>query len=408
MANGTPVITYTLPTGCTTTTVVTVNTSPVAITGNTTICAGLTSQLTDAVSGGVWSSNTSSVATVNPASGLVKAVSGGTTTITYAIGNCSTSILVTVNPAATAITGTLTVCAGLTTQLSDGVAGGTWASSDVSLATVGLTTGLLTGVGAGTPEITYTLPTGCTTTTVVTVNTAPDAITGITTICAGLTSQLTDAVSGGVWTSSSTTVATINAASGLVNAVSGGTTTITYKIGTCSTTRLVTVSPAATVITGTTTVCAESSTQLSDGVAGGTWSSSDVSLATVGLTTGLVTGVGAGTPVITYTLPTGCMTTTVVTVDITPTPITGITTICSGLTSQLSDGVPGGIWSSSDATVATIDPSGGLVTGETQGPITITYALGSCTASVLFNVNQTPTPITGTPTVCAGATNSIE
>ncbi len=73
-----------------------------------------------------------------------------------------------VNPAATAITGTLTVCAGLTTQLSDGIGGGTWSSSDGSLATVGLSTGLVTGVANGTPVITYTLPTGCTTTTVVT------------------------------------------------------------------------------------------------------------------------------------------------------------------------------------------------------------------------------------------------
>ncbi len=408
VAAGNPVITYTLPTGCTATAVLTVTPDPTGITGTTTACAGTTSQLNDAVTGGVWSSNTSSVATIDPASGLVSATTGGTTTITYAAGACTTTTIFTVNPAATAIAGTLTVCAGgSTTQLSDGIGGGTWSSENVSLATVGVTTGLVTGVAAGTPVITYMLPTGCSATAVLTVTPDPTGITGTTTACAGTTSQLNDAVTGGVWSSNTSSVATIDPASGLVSATAGGTTTITYAVGACTITTIFTVNPAATAIAGTLTVCAGgSTTQLSDGIGGGTWSSEDVSLATVGVTTGLVTGVRTGTPVITFMLPSGCSATAVLTVTPDPTGITGTTTACAGTTSQLNDAVTVGVWSSNTSSVATIDPASGLVSATAGGTTTITYAVGACTTTTIFTVNPAATAIAGTLTVCAGGSTT--
>jgi hypothetical protein len=58
---------------------------------------------------------------------------------------------------------------------------------------------------------------------------APTApITGNTSLCTGNSTTLSNANSGGVWTSSNTAVATINASTGLVNKVGVGTTTITY------------------------------------------------------------------------------------------------------------------------------------------------------------------------------------
>ncbi|MEI9808784.1 MAG: Ig-like domain-containing protein [Bacteroidota bacterium] len=56
----------------------TVNTVPAVepITGNTTVCAGNTTQLADVTAGGIWTSTDETVATVD-ANGLVTAVSAG-------------------------------------------------------------------------------------------------------------------------------------------------------------------------------------------------------------------------------------------------------------------------------------------------------------------------------------------
>ena len=73
------------------------------------------------------------------------------------------AVKVTVNPlpdAPAAITGGSTVFVGLTTQLSDLTAGGTWSSGTLANATVDPSTGLVTGVATGTSLITYTVTSG--------------------------------------------------------------------------------------------------------------------------------------------------------------------------------------------------------------------------------------------------------
>src|ERR1043165_1323505 len=57
-------------------------------------------------------------------------------------------------------------------------------------------------------------------------------------------------------------------------------------------------------ITGANEVCAGSYTTLSDTTAGGVWTSSDPSIATIG-STGILTGVSAGTTVISYVTGSG-------------------------------------------------------------------------------------------------------
>ncbi len=74
-----------------------------------------------------------------------------------------------------AIAGTLTVNAGSTTSLSDAATGGAWASSVTSTAIVGNSTGVVTGVAAGTSMITYTMSLGCYAITTVTVHNAAPA-----------------------------------------------------------------------------------------------------------------------------------------------------------------------------------------------------------------------------------------
>ncbi len=76
-------------------------------------------------------------------------------------GTVSANYVITVNPLPTvaAITGTMSVATGSTTQLSDATSGGVWSSSNTTLAIVN-GSGLVTGVADGTPTIIYTVTSG--------------------------------------------------------------------------------------------------------------------------------------------------------------------------------------------------------------------------------------------------------
>ena len=75
----------------------------------------------------------------------------------------SQNLTIIINPLPT-ITGTLSACAGSTTQLSGSTipnATNPWTSSDTAIATIS-SSGLVTGLSAGTTTITYTNSKGCT------------------------------------------------------------------------------------------------------------------------------------------------------------------------------------------------------------------------------------------------------
>jgi len=118
---------------------------------------------------------------------------------------------------------------------------------------------------------------------------------------------------------------------------------------------------------------------------------------------------GAGAPgqvIITWTCPPDAGT------------LSGTQTICVGATTTFSSTVLGGVWSSGNAGVATINSSTGLVTGiSAGGPVTMTYTVnagGSCsvkTATRTVTVNATPSaPTIGTITqpTCSTATGSVD
>jgi len=343
-------------------------------------------------------------------------VSGYTGTDVFEVGvaDCSggTAIItltVTINPTPATITGTMNVCPGLTTTLSDGTSGGVWSSGTTSTATIGSSSGTVTGVVGGTSAISYILPTGCMTIAEVTVNAGPDAITGATTLCAGSNTSLSDGIAGGTWTSSNTSYATVGTSSGVVTGVAAGDVTITYTLGTgCFATYAMTVNPFLASITGTTNVCAGSAITLHDATSDGTWSSSNTSYATVGTSSGIVTGVAAGNATITYSLSAGCYVIEMVTVNESPATITGTTTVCVGATTTLSDATSGGIWSSTGTSV-TVVGSSGVVTGVEGGEGIITYSLSDgCYVTAFVFVNATPPAITGTTTVCVGSTTTLD
>jgi len=60
------------------------------------------------------------------------------------------------------ITGNTSVCQNYITTLSNAVSGGTWTSANTSVATINSSSGEVTGVAAGTTEITYSVPSGIT------------------------------------------------------------------------------------------------------------------------------------------------------------------------------------------------------------------------------------------------------
>ncbi len=410
VASGTTNISYTLATGCYTTSPVTVNPLPASITGPTSVCVGSTITVSTVTGGITWSSSNTAIATVVAGSGVVTGVSAGTVTITCGIvaTGCITTTTITVNPLPAAITGLNVVCAGSTITLSNATGGGTWSSSTAA-ATVIDSTGVVTGVSAGTPNISYTLPTGsCYVIYPITVNPLPAAIGGILTACPGTSTTLTDA-GGGSWVSNNTAVATM--AGAVATGVAAGTSTITYTLPTgCLITATLTINPNPAAITGTFSVCQGLTTTLASASGGGSWTSASPANASVGAGTGIVTGnIGSTTANITYTLPTGCLTSQLVTVNPLPAAIGGANNVCVGLTTTLTDATGASTWTSSNTANATIGAASGIVTGVATGAITITFTIPAtgCIATMPFTVNPTPVAISGSNNVCVGFTTAL-
>lgn len=336
------------------------------------------------------------------------------------------SAVVVENPLPASITGVAIVCENATTTLASTTPGGAWSSSDVTIATVNATSGVVTGTGAGIANITYALPTTCYVMQPVTVNPAPfvDVIAGITNQCAGDTTTLTNATSGGVWSSAATSIASINAASGLVTAVSGGITTVSYTItdglgcsASATTPDTVTAFPVLGAIGGPTGVCVGSSVTLTNTTAGGAWSSSDATIGSIDAVSGVLDGISAGTITVSYAVIAGpgCTTTVSDTATVNPLPviagITGPDNVCAGLSITLASATAGGVWTSSNTAIASVN-TGGVVSGVAVGIATLTYTVttaAGCSDFVTYDItvgNAMPAvgllPSSPSVTLCGG------
>lgn len=377
---------------------ITVNSYPVVdvITGTTSVCAGNTTTLSNSTAAGVWSSSNATVASVD-AAGVVTGVAAGTAVITYTVTNangCSTAvtILVTVNalPTVAAITGNPNVCVGNTTQLSNATAGGTWSSSDATIASVDAS-GLVSGVLDGTATISYSVTNAfnCTTikTITITVNAVPvlNPITGDLSICLGNTSQLDNDTDGGIWSSDNSAVATVNSATGLVNSVSAGTANISYVVtdgNGCSATETATVTVLALpvpTLTGPNPICPNSTGIYTTeaGQSNYTWTFTGGTLVSGGTSTDNTITItwdqpGPKTITVNYTNADGCFGAASATV----TTSTGITPFLSG---------PSPICLNSDG-VYTTDPGQNNYTWTVVGG---TITAGGTTADNTATVNWT-------------------
>ena len=380
-----------------------------------------------------WSTSDATVATVDE-SGKVTALKVGTATITAKAGAKSTQCAVTVNPVS--VTGvslnktSTTLAIGgsetLTATVSPANATNksvTWKSSNTSVATVD-SNGKVTAVKDGSATITVTTVDGSKTATcAVTVN--PISITSIAldkaslSMTKGGTATLVATITPSnatyqtvTWTSSSTSVATVDS-NGKVTAVGGGSATITATAGGKSATCAVAVTVPVTGVSlnKTSLSLAKGSTQTltatitpSDATNKNvTWTSSNTSVATVDAS-GKVTAVASGNATITVkTVDGGKTAACSVTVTV---PVTGVSlnmsslSLTKGSTETLmatinpSDATNKSVtWTSSNTSVATVD-SNGKVTAEAGGSATITVKTADGNKTATCSVTVT-VPVTG-------------
>jgi hypothetical protein len=96
---------------------------------------------------------------------------------------------------------------------------------------------------------------------------------------------------------------------------------------------------------------------------------------------------------------------TSVTLNPNPTAISGIFDLCTAVAQTLISTPSGGIWTSANPAVATVNSVSGAVTGAALGTTNVIYRLPTgCTALTAVTVNAQPSPITGPSTICQGST----
>src|SRR6185437_5797521 len=319
-----------------------------------------------------------------------------------------------------------------------------WTSSNSAVARIDASTGIVTGVAAGTSTISATTAgiTGTATVTVVApAGPAPVASVSVSlaasSIPVGGTTQATAVArdaSGNVltgralvWSTSNPTVVTVDGATGLITGAGAGSATITGtsegKSGTASITvtsgstppptpppaPVATVSVSITsssIVVGATTQATATTKDASGNVLTGrtiAWSSSDATIATVDAVSGLVSGVNAGTATITATSEgkVGSIGVTVtlipvatVTVSLAPSTIViGGTSQATATARDASGNVLAGrplAWSSSNSAIANVDAGTGTVTGVAAGTATIIATSGGKSGVATVTVTTVP------------------
>lgn len=391
----------------------------VQITGLDDICIGMSTTLSP-VSGGTWTSNNPSVASVSNA-GVVFGISPGQATFSFRSGETQclsdpTSPL-TVNDRPTInYTGSYTICVGSNITLSS-QGSGIWFSSNQSVAQI-TSGGLVTAIAPGTVTFTFTSSvTGCASnpTSAFTILGRPTvSISGQASICVGSTTNLTPS-SGGTWSSSNSGIATVNN-SGVVTGVSLGSAFFYFtetSSGCISNATLpITVNGRPEVaITGPSIICVGATTTLSP-TTGGSWSSSNPMVATVS-GSGVVTGISNGVANMIFTSQLGCASITNLQINVNggpPVTLNGPSSICIGTTTSLLPS-SGGVWVSNNPSIASIS-NAGIITGIAPGTATFTFtdSFTGCVSapSTLITVNNNPGGnISGPATICAGSATTL-
>ncbi len=383
--------------------------------GSAALCIGSSVTFNSSMAGGSWSVSSTAIGVINAGSGQFTADSFGIDTVIYTLSNtCGTShsiqnLEVDSQLNNLPIMGPSATCVGNSVTLTNGhnAIPGLYETANWS-ATNGVamvsSTGIVYGVSYGLDTIHFDFGNSCgivDTTYTVQVDTvlAHGTISGPSQVCVGSWINLTETVSGGIWLSSNTAIANADF-SGNVTGISQGVVVISYYLsngcGTSAAKDTITVFSGAAEITGNDSVGIGSTNALYDATVGGTWSTTAATI-TVNGTSGVVTGVSAGSAEVTYTVTNICGTTYATMVIYSGNPsagtIHGADSVCLGFTITLSDNTTGGSWTTSNDTIATVS-STGVVTGLAHGVAHITYTItngfGTATAVTAVFVNKAP------------------
>lgn len=274
-----------------------------------TLAAGTSLQFV--ASGGAapysWSVSNTALASIDPVSGLVSALSAGqlSVTATDANGVSGSAQLTITTVLVSPDTATLLVADTLQFNAQGGTAPYRWTVSDSSIASIDANTGLLTALALGSVQVTATDANGVSDTTgnivVSDISISPNtALLGI-----GDTQQFVAA--GGVapyrWATGNLAVASIDA-NGLLTGVGAGVTNVTVtdaagvSISSADVTvREVVVAPqAVSLLIGDTQLFTASG-----GAAPYSWRVSDPAIASIDASSGVLTALAAGSVVVTAT-----------------------------------------------------------------------------------------------------------
>ena len=195
-----------------------------------------------------WSSGTTATATINASSGSLTPVAGGSTVITLSAKRNGTVVkTVTKTVYVVEVSGNTSFIAGETPRalsVTHGSSGAslTWSTGDSTKATVNASTGKITTITNGSTSIILTATKGSETLTITTSitiytlsisgNTLYDKTAGAKTLTASLKNGSTSYSGTDItysWSSGTTATATINASSGSMTPVAGGSTVITLS-----------------------------------------------------------------------------------------------------------------------------------------------------------------------------------
>ncbi|MDF1696922.1 MAG: Ig-like domain-containing protein, partial [Saprospiraceae bacterium] len=415
---GQAIFQFTTTSGCTALSdTITVIEIPVTdLTGPDQICIGETTTI-EPNTGGTWDSTDPTIATIDNF-GNITGVGAGVTVFYYTSAStlCTSqeSDPVFVNIPTPVFAPKDRLCIGETMTLSPN-SGGTWVSSNTSVATVNAFTGLATGIAQGSVIFTFTdASTGCSNNSIpVIVDPNPAvAFTGPDTVCVGSTTSIAP-TTGGTWVSDNTAVATIDNL-GNVTVISPGMAFLTYTNTTtgCTSEALkLTVIEASQTSIEDAILCVGETTQVNSN-SQGTWTSNDESVATVS-PTGEVQAVGAGITQIVFNPDAACpdIDPLIVTVNGPETVVLEDTQICIGGTTKATTTAIG-TWITSDPSVATIDANSGVITGVSAGTVTVqfTNTVTTCISneSEILTVHPIPeTILEGPGEICAGETTQF-
>ena len=146
-------------------------------------------------------------------------------------------------------------------------------------------------------------------------------------------------------------------------------------------------------VSGITSLCVGQITQLLASVPGGIWKSSNTNILTVSQS-GVISAVNVGTSTVSYAVSNTCgVSTKNITVQVNALPslavITGASSICRGTSVTYKSSVWGGVWSSSNAGIISVNPSTGLVTALADGDAELRYTVtnvSGCKSTSTFNI----------------------